>query len=71
MVGNVIHSIQSKSYLYSFILFAVENNEGGGGQKNIVVYCPYWIVNSTQYIYRIREEGEIDLPAGTKVNESK
>ncbi len=49
----------------------MENNEGGGGQKNIVVYCPYWIVNSTQYVYRIREEGEMELPAGTKVNESK
>lgn len=44
----------------------VENNEGAGGQKHIVVYCPYWIVNTSQYSYRIREEGEIDLPAGTQ-----
>lgn len=43
----------------------IENTEGGGGERRIVVYCPYWIVNLSQYAFRIREEGEIDLPAGT------
>jgi hypothetical protein len=56
--------------LTSFLL-SVENTEGGGGQRNIVVYCPYWIVNTTQYMYHIREEGELDLPAGTKESEQK
>jgi hypothetical protein len=43
----------------------VENTEGGGGQKHIVVYAPYWIVNTTQYSLRIKEDGTNALPAGT------
>jgi hypothetical protein len=43
----------------------VENFEGGGGQRHLIVYCPFWIVNTSQYSFRIREEGCIHLPAGT------
>lgn len=43
----------------------IENNQGGGGQRHISVYCPYWIVNTSQYAFRIREEGEVELPAGS------
>jgi hypothetical protein len=43
----------------------VENTQGAGGQRHIVVYCPYWIVNTSQYAFRIREEGEMELPAGS------
>lgn len=43
----------------------VENIEGGGGQRHITVYCPYWIVNTSQFSFRIREEGDMELPAGT------
>ncbi len=43
----------------------IQNSLGGGGQRHIAVYCPYWIVNSSQYAVRIREEGDVSLPAGT------
>jgi hypothetical protein len=43
----------------------VENSEGGGGQRHIVVYAPYWVVNTTQYSLRIKEDGSNVLPAGT------
>lgn len=43
----------------------IENVEGGGGQRKIAVYCPYWIVNTSQYILRIRADGSQQLPAGT------
>lgn len=45
----------------------IENVEGGGGERHIVVYCPYWIVNTSQYCLRIREEGapKDQLPAGS------
>lgn len=43
----------------------LENILGGGGQRHIAVYCPYWIVNTSQYMFRIREEGNTLLPAGT------
>lgn len=43
----------------------VENIVGGGGQRQITIYCPYWIVNTSQYSFRIMEEGTNVLPAGT------
>ena len=43
----------------------VENVEGGGGERHIAVYSPYWIVNTSQYAIRIREELSMALPAGT------
>ncbi len=43
----------------------IENTVGGGGQRHIAVYCPYWIVNTSQFMFRIREEGSTILPAGT------
>jgi hypothetical protein len=43
----------------------IDNKEGGGGQRHIAVYCPYWIVNTSQFSLRIRQEGSQHLPAGT------
>eukprot|EP01038_Epipyxis_sp_PR26KG_P006870 gene6870-9407_t len=43
----------------------IENTEGGGGQRHVAIYCPYWIVNTTQYSYRIREDISRLLPAGS------
>jgi hypothetical protein len=43
----------------------VENTLGGGGQRQIAVFCPYWIVNTSQYSLRVTEEGVNVLPAGT------
>ena len=43
----------------------IENKVGGGGHRSLVVYCPYWIVNTSQYSIRLREDGAMYLPAGT------
>jgi hypothetical protein len=43
----------------------VANTLGRGGQRTIIVYCPYWIVNTTQFKVKIREDGSIVLPAGS------
>ena len=43
----------------------VENTLGGGGQRQVAVYCPYWVVNTSQYSLRILEDGANVLPAGT------
>ena len=43
----------------------IQNTLGGGGQRHISVYCPYWVVNTTQYAIRMREDGDVALPAGT------
>lgn len=43
----------------------IENKLGSGRQRNVVVYCPYWVVNTSQYTIRLKEEGAQYLPAGT------
>lgn len=43
----------------------VQNDMGGGGQRNILIYCPYWVINTSQYTLRLKEEGSRYLPAGT------
>lgn len=43
----------------------IENKEGAGGQRHITVYCPYWIVNTSQFSFQIREEGGEELCAGS------
>ena len=43
----------------------VENNVGGGGQRHVVVFCPYWLVNTSQYTIRLKEDGGQVYPAGT------
>ena len=47
------------------IRLQIENQVGGGGHRSVVVYCPYWVVNTSQYTLRLREEGSPHLPAGT------
>lgn len=43
----------------------VDNTQGTGGQRHVIIYCPYWIINTSQYSFRLREEGDVELPAGT------
>jgi hypothetical protein len=43
----------------------IQNDMGGGGQRNIVIFCPYWVINTSQYTLRLKEEGTQSLPAGT------
>lgn len=43
----------------------IENLIGGGGHRSVVVYCPYWVLNTSQYTLRLKEEGSQHLPAGT------
>lgn len=43
----------------------IENNLGRGGQRHVLVYTPYWFVNTSQYAIRFRQDGSSALPAGT------
>lgn len=44
----------------------IENVRGGGGQRRISVYSPFWIVNSTEHSLRYRQEkGNTSFVCGT------
>ena len=49
----------------------IENRLGGGGQRHITIYCPYWIVNTTEHALRYRQEKISAYVSGTKVSESQ
>jgi hypothetical protein len=43
----------------------IENRKGSGGQRHVSVYCPFWMVNTSHYALRFRQDGSKILPAGT------
>ena len=43
----------------------VENTQGKGGQRHIVVFCPFWVLNTSQYAIRVKHNGRDGLPAGS------
>ena len=46
----------------------IENVRGGGGQRRIAVYCPFWIVNTTQHALRYKQENSKSYVCGTVVD---
>jgi hypothetical protein len=43
----------------------IENILGSSGHRHVTIYCPYWIVNTSQYSFRIRQDGHKILTAGS------
>ena len=52
-------------YLPVYLYKGVENIEGQGGERHVTIFCPYWVINTSQYALRIRDDRENILPAGT------
>jgi len=49
----------------------IENIRGGGGQRRISLYCPYWIVNTTEHALRYKEDKEKRYVSGTVLSPEK
>lgn len=43
----------------------IDNIRGGGGQRRISVYCPYWILNTTELPLRYKQENSKIFVSGT------
>ena len=43
----------------------IDNKKGAGGQRHITVSCPYWIVNTTEYALRYKQEKSMNFVSGT------
>jgi SHR-binding domain of vacuolar-sorting associated protein 13 len=43
----------------------IDNIRGGGAQRRISVFAPYWIVNSTEHPLRYRQEKNLTFVSGT------
>lgn len=49
----------------------IENVRGGGGQRRISVYAPFWIVNTTEHSLRYRQENSKNFVSGTVSSHEK
>lgn len=49
----------------------IENVRGGGGQRRISVFCPFWFVNTTEHSLRYRQEKTNSFVCGTVSNPVK
>jgi hypothetical protein len=43
----------------------IENLRGGGGQRRLSVFCPFWIVNATEHCLRYKQENGTSFVSGT------
>ncbi len=58
-VATVVDSLGQK------LTLQIENIRGGGGQRRISVYCPFWIVNTTEHPLRYKQENSKVFVCGT------
>lgn len=49
----------------------IENVRAGGGQRRISVFCPYWILNTTEHCLRYRQESSNLFVSGTVISPVK
>ena len=49
----------------------IENIRGGGGQRRVSLYCPYWIVNTTEHALRYKQDKGKSFVSGTVVSRTK
>jgi hypothetical protein len=46
----------------------LENVRGGGGQRRISLFCPFWIVNNTQHSLRYKQDKAKSFVSGTVIS---
>lgn len=50
------------------LMLKIENVRGGGGQRRISLYCPFWIVNNTEHSLRYKQDKVKSFVSGTVVS---
>uniref|UniRef100_A0A7S2Y632 C2 domain-containing protein n=1 Tax=Entomoneis paludosa TaxID=265537 RepID=A0A7S2Y632_9STRA len=50
------------------LTLGIENIRGGGGQRRISVYCPFWIINTTEHALAYRQERSKTFVSGSVVS---
>jgi len=49
----------------------IDNNLGSGGQRRVTIYCPFWIVNTTEHALRYKQEKSPLFVSGTVTSPTK
>jgi len=80
-----IHSVESTTYTPSDVAaettvvdgvgqrltLSIENVRGGGGQRRVSLFCPFWIVNTTEHSLRYKQDKAKSYVSGTVVGPQK
>ena len=53
------------------ITLHIDNVLGSGGQRRITLYCPFWIVNTTEHSLRYKQEKTLSFVSGTVLSPEK
>jgi hypothetical protein len=83
--GGKIHSVESVAYSQSDIAtettvvdgigqrltLRLENVRGGGGQRRVSLFCPFWVVNTTEHSLRYKQEKGKSFVSGTVISPEK
>ena len=49
----------------------IDNNLGSGGQRRVTIYCPFWVVNTTEHALRYKQEKSPLFVSGTVTSPTK
>eukprot|EP00980_Cylindrotheca_fusiformis_P021401 scaffold8259_cov143-Cylindrotheca_fusiformis.AAC.19 len=49
----------------------IDNARGGGGQRRISLFCPFWIVNNTQHSLRYKQDRAKSFVSGTVISPAR
>lgn len=84
-VDGKVHSVESVTYspgdvaqetivvdgVGQRLKLNIENLRGGGGQRRVSLYCPFWIVNTTEHALRYRQDKAKLFVSGTVLTPEK
>lgn len=82
--GGKVHSVESISYSMDDIAtetavvdsigqrltLGIDNSRGGGGQRRISLFCPFWILNTTEHALRYKQDKTSSYVSGTVISPS-
>jgi hypothetical protein len=84
-VDGKVHSVESMAYSRNDVAtettvvdgvgqrltLNIENVRGGGGQRRVSLYCPFWIVNTTEHALRYKQDKGKSFVSGTVISTEK
>lgn len=84
-MGGKVHSVETVAYspddvatettvvdsVGQRLCLSIENVRGGGGQRRISLFCPFWIVNTTEHSLRYKQEKAKSFVSGTVSSREK
>jgi hypothetical protein len=84
-VDGKVHSVEGITYSQSDVAsdttvvdgvgqrltLNIENVRGGGGQRRVSLFCPFWIVNTTEHALRYKQEKGKSFVSGNVLSPKK